>query len=130
MCAVMSSVCQSYVLACHSYVTFMYSYVIRMPLVGTRMSSLCYSYVLACHLYVTRMYSYVIRMSLVFGFTMNLLFALCFNIYFFYKNLIVLHHGDINFLFWHLYQIHIFDNNLNDEEMITSHLVCVATFWW
>ena len=94
MCALMSSVCQSYVLACHSYVTFMYSYVIRMPLVGTRMSSLCYSYVLACHLYVTRMYSYVIRMSLVFGFTMNLLFALCFNIYFFYKNLIVLHHGD------------------------------------
>ena len=94
MCTHMSSVCQWYVLVCHSYVTFMSSYVIRMPLVGTRMSSICYSYVLACRLYVTRMYSYVIRMSLVFGFTTNLLFALCFDIYFFYKNLIVLHHGD------------------------------------
>ena len=28
-------------------------------------------------------------------------------------------------LFWHLYQIHTFNNNLNDEEMITSHLMCV-----
>ena len=27
-------------------------------------------------------------------------------------------------LFWYLYQIHIFNNNLNDEEMITSHLMC------
>ena len=30
---------------------------------------------------------------------------------------------DNNFLFWHLYQIHTFSNNLNDEEMITSHLM-------
>ena len=38
--------------------------------------------------------------------------------FFFNKNLIVLHHGDDNFLFWHLYEIHTFNNNLNDEEMI------------
>ena len=41
------------------------------------------------------------------------------------KNLIVLHHGDNNFLFWHLYQIYTFNNNLNDEGMIASSLdVC------
>ena len=28
------------------------------------------------------------------------------------------------FLFWHLYQIHTFNNNLNKEGMITSHLMC------
>ena len=44
--------------------------------------------------------------------------------YFFYENLIILHHGDTNFLFWHLYQIHTFINNLYDEGMITSHLMC------
>ena len=36
------------------------------------------------------------------------------------KNLIVLNHGDNNFLFWHLYQIHTFNNNLNDEGMIVE----------
>ena len=30
-------------------------------------------------------------------------FALCFDMYFFYKNLIILHHRDNNFLFWHLW---------------------------
>ena len=41
------------------------------------------------------------------------------------KNLIVLHHGDNNSLFWHLYQIYTFNNNLNDEGMIVSSLdVC------
>ena len=45
---------------------------------------------------------------------------------FFYKNLIVLRHSDNNFLFWHLHQIHTFDNNLN-EAMITSHLICETT---
>ena len=30
----------------------------------------------------------------------------------------------IFYLFWHLYQIHTFNNNLNDEEMITTHLMC------
>ena len=34
--------------------------------------------------------------------------------FFFYKNLIVFHHGDNNFLFWHLYQIYAFYNNLDD----------------
>ena len=29
-------------------------------------------------------------------------------------------------LFWHLHQIHTFNNNLNEEEMITSHLMCVT----
>ena len=50
----------------------------------------------------------------------------------FYKNLIVIHHGDNNFRFWHLYQIYTFSNNheetiiMNkDEETITSHLMCV-----
>ena len=46
------------------------------------------------------------------------LFALCFDIFF-----IILHHGDNNFFFWHLYQIHTFNNNLNEEGMITSHLM-------
>ena len=45
-----------------------------------------------------------------------------------YKNLIVFHHGDNNFLSWYLYQIYAFSNNLNDEGMRTSHLMCV-TFW-
>ena len=50
------------------------------------------------------------------------LFALCFDRYFF-KNLIILHHGDNNFLFWLLYQIHTFNNNLNEEGMIISHTI-------
>ena len=44
------------------------------------------------------------------------LFPLCFDMYFFYENLIIIHHGDNNFLFWHRYQIHTFNNNLNEEE--------------
>ena len=56
------------------------------------------------------------------------LFALCFDMYFFDWNLIILHHGDNNFLFWYLYQIHTFNNNLNEEEMITSHLMCANFF--
>ena len=55
-------------------------------------------------------------------------FALCFDIYIFYQNLIILHHDDNNFLFWHLYQIHTFNNNLNEEGMITSHLMCANFF--
>ena len=39
----------------------------------------------------------------------------------FLKNVIVLHHSDYNFLFRHLCQIHTFNNNLNNEEMITSY---------
>ena len=39
----------------------------------------------------------------------------------FYYNLIVLHYANTTSLLWHLYQIHTFNNNLNDEEMITSH---------
>ena len=31
-------------------------------------------------------------------------------------------------MFWHLYQIHTFINNLNDKEMSTSHLM--RTFLW
>ena len=61
----------------------------------------------------------------------------------FYKNQIVLHHGGNSFLFWHLYEIHTLNNNLNDEETRTSHLInviaslqqkwysfYVATFLW
>ena len=48
--------------------------------------------------------------------------------YFLYKNLIILRHGDNNFLIWHLYQIHTFNNNLNEEGMITSHLRCANFF--
>ena len=54
-----------------------------------------------------------------------LLITLCFDTYFFYKNLIVLHHDGKSFLFWHLCQIHTFNKNLNDEEMTTSYLMCV-----
>ena len=56
------------------------------------------------------------------------LFALCFDMYFFDWNLIILHHGDNNFLFWYLYQIRTFNNNLNKEGMITSHLICANSF--
>ena len=33
-----------------------------------------------------------------------------------------------NILFWHLYQIRTFNNNLNEEGMITSHLMCANFF--
>ena len=47
----------------------------------------------------------------------------------FYKNLIVLYHWDNNFLLYSdILQIRNFINNLNDEEMTTSHLMC--TFLW
>ena len=41
----------------------------------------------------------------------------------FFKKVIVLHHGDNNFLFYFdiCKQIHTFNYNLKDEEMITSH---------
>ena len=39
------------------------------------------------------------------------LFALRFDMDFFYKNLIILHHSDNNFLLWHLYQIHTFNKS-------------------
>ena len=47
-------------------------------------------------------------------------FALCFDLGF----LIVLHHGYNNVLFYFdmCNQIHTFNNNLKDEEMIISHL--------
>ena len=45
VCALMSSVCHSYVLVWHLYVTRIYSYVTCMSLVCTRMSPLCHSYV-------------------------------------------------------------------------------------
>ena len=54
-----------------------------------------------------------------------LLLALCFDMYFFHKNLIAAHHGDNSFVFWNLYQIHTFNDNRNDEEIITSNLMCV-----
>ena len=55
-------------------------------------------------------------------------FALCFDIYFFLLKLIILTHGHNSFLFWHLYQIQTFNNNLNEEGMITSHLMCANFF--
>ena len=45
----------------------------------------------------------------------------------FYKNLIVLHHGNNNFLSY-LYLIHTSINNLSYEEMTTCHLMC--NFLW
>ena len=53
------------------------------------------------------------------------LFALYFL---FHQNLIVLHMDVIIFYFWHLYQIHSFSNILNDEEMMTSHLMRVIRY--
>ena len=58
----------------------------------------------------------------------NRLFGLCFGVYVFYWKLIILHHGNKNFLFWHLYQTDTFNNNLNEEGMITSHLMCANFF--
>ena len=46
-------------------------------------------------------------------------FLLCVFIVLFCKNLIVLHRVNNNFLFY--FEIHTFNNNLNHEEMITSH---------
>ena len=51
------------------------------------------------------------------------LFAVFRYMLFFIKT-IILHHGDNNFLFWHLYQFHVFNNNLNEE----SHLMCANSF--
>ena len=50
----------------------------------------------------------------------------------FFKKVIVLHHGDNNFLFYFdiCNQINTFNNNLKDEEMITSHLMCVINSLW
>ena len=50
----------------------------------------------------------------------------------FFKKVIVLHHGDNNFLFYFdiCNQINTFSNNLKDEEMITSHLMCVINALW
>ena len=50
----------------------------------------------------------------------------------FFKKVIVFHHGDNNFLFYFdiCDQIHTFNNNLKDEEMITSHLMCVINSLW
>ena len=45
---------------------------------------------------------------------------------FFYKNLIVLHHVYNNFLFWYLHRIYTFNNNVNEEGMIKSQMVCVT----
>ena len=47
--------------------------------------------------------------------------------YFFVKHLIVLYDANNNFRFGHLYQIHIFNNNFNENETITSHLTFVIT---
>ena len=44
----------------------------------------------------------------------------------FYKNLIVLHHVYNNFLFWYLHRIYTFNNNVNEEGMIKSQMVCVT----
>ena len=63
-----------------------------------------------------------------------LLFALCIMLCvlistFFYENLIVLHHGDNNFLFYlDIWIKFSFINNLKDKETTTSHLMC--TFLW
>ena len=56
------------------------------------------------------------------------LFALCFDGYFFLLKLNYSPSWWYNFLFWHLYQIHNFNNNLNEEGMITSHLMCASFF--
>ena len=46
----------------------------------------------------------------------------------FLGKVIVLHHGDYNFPFWHQCQTDIFNNNLNDEEISTSHLKCALKY--
>ena len=46
----------------------------------------------------------------------------------FFKKRYCFHHDDYNFLFWHLCQIDTFNNNLSDEEMITSRLMSVMKF--
>ena len=45
------------------------------------------------------------------------------------KSLIALHHGDNNFLFWHLYQTHTFNNNLSNDK-ISIDMCYKATFLW
>ena len=51
-----------------------------------------------------------------------------FDFYFFKKTLLILHHGDTNFLFYFLTFVsnNIFINNLNDEEI--SRLMCEQHF--
>ena len=46
------------------------------------------------------------------------------------EKLVVLHHSDnaFLFLFWHLYQTQTFSNDLNDGEIITSHLMFEQRF--
>ena len=56
------------------------------------------------------------------------LFALFFDRLFFIKKLIILHHGDDGFIFSHLCQIQTFNYTLNEERMITSHLMCANFF--
>ena len=55
---------------------------------------------------------------------------MCFDVSFL-KKVIVLHHGDNNFLFYFdiCNQIRTFNYNLKDEEMITSHLMCLINFY-
>ena len=50
----------------------------------------------------------------------------------FFRKVIFLHHGDNNFLFYFYIcnQIDTFNNNIKDEEMITSHLMCVINALW
>ena len=59
-------------------------------------------------------------------------FLLCVFSCKFFKNVIVLRHGDNNFLFYFniCNQINTFSNNLKDEEIITSHLMCVINALW
>ena len=45
-----------------------------------------------------------------------------------YEKLIVLHNGYNTFLFWNLYQINTFSNNLNDEERLICEIHYKATF--
>ena len=53
---------------------------------------------------------------LTFSYKNILFFALCFGMYFLIK--IYFSSWWNNILFWHVHQIHTFNNNLNDEEII------------
>ena len=52
----------------------------------------------------------------------SLHFVLCFDTYFLWKSNCFPSRW-YNFLFWHLYQIHMFHNNLNNEEIIITWCV-------
>ena len=129
LCTCISPVwCYSYALVCHSYVTRVYSHVIRISFLCTRMLSICYSYVIrmslvcscmssVCNSYVVLPWTFFLLCVLIYTF---LLKPSCSPSWWF-------HHSDDNFLFWYIIEIHTFDNNLNDEEMITFHLICVET---